>query len=152
MNWTDEIEESMPLSMDEFASPGDPAHLGDAAKALSTLKQAETQAKKEYEDLKAQRMEAENTLLALLELAGINSIRTDEGTFYTREDWYASIIPDAKAEIFRWFKGNGMAGMVQETISAKTLSAWAKEIITEGGEVPEGINVNIIKRIGTRKK
>ena len=49
--------------------------------------------------------------------------------------WSASM-PD-KAAGFDWLRGNGHGGVIQETVNAQTLGALAKELNTEGTELPE---------------
>ena len=48
--------------------------------------------------------------------------------------WSASM-PD-KAAGFDWLRGNGHGGVIQETVNAQTLGALAKELSTEGTELP----------------
>lgn len=55
-----------------------------------------------------------------------------------------------------WLKENDLGEMVKESVHAQTLQAWAKEIIEENGELPEGINelLNVYEKSGIsiRKK
>ena len=55
-----------------------------------------------------------------------------------------------------WLKENDLGEMVEESVHAQTLQAWAKEIIEENGELPEGINelLNVYEKSGIsiRKK
>jgi hypothetical protein len=48
--------------------------------------------------------------------------------------WSASM-PDKFAG-FEWLRANGHGGVIQETVNAQTLGALAKELVTEGTELP----------------
>jgi hypothetical protein len=54
--------------------------------------------------------------------------------------YYASIIPDKKADAYKWLRANKLDDLIQETVNASTLSAAGKELLeTKGKELPEGM-------------
>jgi len=138
--------------MEEFGlEASDDKQLPDIAAKLRDLKLRESDAKAVYESLKLHRTATEQELIAHMENLGIESFKTGDGTFYTRADWYAGIDSEQKWTVFEWLRRHDLGGMVQENINPKTLSAWAKERMEAGEEIPDGIKVTVIKRVGMLK-
>lgn len=54
-------------------------------------------------------------------------------------DVYANIPAEKKEEAFKWLKEHNYGSLVQETVNSSTLKAWAKEGMTTGRELPEGL-------------
>jgi hypothetical protein len=67
---------------------------------------------------------------------------------------YASIGPDGKDAAYAWLHDNGHGDLIQETINSSSLSAFAKQELAEGRELPENIFATFIKPSTslTRKK
>ena len=51
---------------------------------------------------------------------------------------FASIIAEKRPQAFQWLRDNGYGDIIQETVNASTLSAFAKTLLeTENKELPE---------------
>ncbi|MGI5840547.1 MAG: hypothetical protein ACOX8W_13035 [bacterium] len=77
--------------------------------------------------------------------------------FYLSTRTYASPAAGCKAELFAWLRENGFGDLVQETVNANTLSAWAREYMEENdlNELPETLSglVRVYEKtsVGVRK-
>ena len=70
---------------------------------------------------------------------GITTQTLDSGHRVTLSTkYFASMLPDQKAEAMAWLRENGLADLIYETVNAQTLSAAGKAMIeNEGRELPE---------------
>lgn len=60
---------------------------------------------------------------------------------------------DCKHELKQWFRDNGYADLVTETINSSTLAAWYKEQLEAGNDVPEDLlNVYAFQQASLTKK
>lgn len=124
----------------------------DLAARLWITKQQEKLAKEQYDGLKSERMEMEETLNAMMENEGVQSFRTDEATFYRREDIYANVKKENQDQFFDWLRSQGFGDLIYETVNHRTLSGFVRERMEEGGDdLPDYINVTVKKTVGTRK-
>jgi len=119
---------------------------------LWDTKQQEKKAKEVYKGLKAERMEMEESLNIQMENVGINSFRTEDATFYTKQSWYANVAKIDQPRFFGWLREHDFGDLVYETVNARTLSAFAKDRQIEGGDLPDYLNVTVKKTVGMRKK
>ena len=124
----------------------------DLAGRLWETKQQEKQAKEIYEGLKAERMEMEEELNIQMENIGIDSFRTEDATFYVKQNWYANVAKGDQPRFFAWLRERNFGDLIFETVNARTLSAFTKDRQIEGGDLPDYLNVTIKKTIGMRKR
>ena len=88
-------------------------------------------------------------------IEGVQNLKTKQGTFYLRDDDYASILPGQQEDFFQWLRENGNGDLIRPTIHSKTLTSWVKEA-TEGKELEEDneltkyINIFTRHRVGVR--
>lgn len=77
---------------------------------------------------------------------GIQNVRVQGyGLVSLVRRWSCSMIDKEKG--FAWLRANGQGGMIQETVNAMTLGAWArKEVEDEGREPPDEIFTTSINR------
>lgn len=115
------------------------------------LRENEALAKKNYETLHTHREHMEEMLYGLMENAGLQSVKTDDGTFYQRTDIYCSVRKEVQEEAFEWLRKQELGDIIQPTVNSRTLSAIMKERIEAGGDIPEFVNVTTKNRIGIRK-
>jgi hypothetical protein len=97
-----------------------------------------------------EREAAEPVVYALLEAAGFSKVTTEAGTFYRRDDLYAST--EDKSAAYAWLREHGHGALITETVNARTLTAFVKECQEAGKEVPKGVKLTVKKRIGVRAK
>jgi len=135
----------------DFSEP-EPESLSGMGEKLFLLKQSEKHAKENYEEIKADRMQVEETLCAQLEASGIESFKTNRGTFYIKTNIYASILVKNRPTMFEWLRENDFGSLIQETVDARTLSSTVKGLLEDGETVPEEVNVTVKKSVGMRKK
>lgn len=74
------------------------------------------------------------------------------GRRFTISHRYFCSMPDKPAG-FKYLRSNGAGDIIQETVNASTLAAWAKNrLVEEGLDLPEDIfNVNIIPSVSMTK-
>lgn len=74
------------------------------------------------------------------EQAGVPNVSLDEGfRVGVAIRTVASVVPGQKAAAFTWLQENGAEDLIQETINASTLSAFAKEKGEKNEELPADI-------------
>ncbi len=71
----------------------------------------------------------------------LKTVTLEDGSRVTiSQKVFASIPADKRSNAFRWLRDNGQEGIIQETVNSQTLSAFAKEWISEQGkDLPEDL-------------
>lgn len=113
----------------------------------------ERELKTRLDDVKKKRTEKEEMIYNMMESFNMQSVKIDDlGTFYRRDDMYASVC-DQDA-LFDWLQTNGHEGIIKQTVNTRTLMALFKELAEDSGDMtpPPGTTVTIKKRIGIVKK
>jgi len=110
--------------------------------------------KKELDEAQDHKTEAEDILFQTLEDKGLELVRTEDGTFYQRFDFFASFDPTQKDKGYDWVRDLGFGDLIYETINARTFSAFIKDLRKkdENLELPEFVQMHTKKRVGYRKK
>ena len=109
---------------------------------------------KTLEETKKYRDEAEALLIETFDDAGITAVKTDEGNFFFKFGFHASILADKKPEGFQWIRDQGHGDIIGESLNATTFSTFIRELMDEDEslELPEFVNTFTKKGIGYRKK
>lgn len=98
----------------------------------------------------------EEALLERFAEEGVQSMKTDMGTFYTRTDTFCSYDKDRELETFSWLREHGEGSLIKETINSKTLAGWVKEVIESGApwvvDLPDFFTITQKPRVGVRSK
>jgi hypothetical protein len=112
------------------------------------------QLKKNLEDAQERKDQAEEILVQTFEDAGISMVKTEEGSFFFRFEFYASIEAAKKSEGLDWVRELGHEDLIKESIHAQIFSSFIKELMAEDEniELPEFVSTHTKKRIGYRKK
>lgn len=100
----------------------------------------------QLEVAKSRLEETKQKLLDMMESDGKDRTATYEGIgFVTRMKprLFASCSEENKPVLFDWIRKTGNEGLIKETVSPQTLSAFVAEKIEEGQEVPECISYTI---------
>ncbi len=132
----------------ETSSPD--GELKDSLAQLVLLKAEEKKLGDELDSTKAAREAEEARLYALMESAGFQRVTTDAGTFYRKDDLYAS--EEDKVKVRAWLREHDHGDLITEIVNVRTLSAFVKELREHGKEVPPGVAITLKKRIGVRAK
>ena len=113
-----------------------------------------TDLKQRLEEAQGRKAQAEEILIQTFEDAGISAVKTAEGNFFFRSEFYASIEAAKKSEGHDWVRGLGHEDLIKESINARTFSSFIKELMAEDEniELPEFVSTNTKKRIGYRRK
>lgn len=82
---------------------------------------------------------------------GVQNMKTKLGTFYVRDEQYASIQPDKTEDFFEWLREGGNGDLIKETIHSRTLTAWVKEQ-TDGKELEEDDELTKFITVFTKHK
>ena len=82
---------------------------------------------------------------------GVQNIKTKLGTFYVRDEPYASIQPGMTDDFFEWLREGGNGDLIKETIHSRTLTAFIKEQ-TEGKELEEDDELTKFITVFTKHK
>jgi len=119
----------------------------DCAQKVTDLNQ-------QLEKAQERKTKAEEILVQTFEDAGITAVKTAEGNFFFRFEFYASIEAEKKSEGLDWVRDLGHEDLIKESINARTFSSFIKELMAEDEniELPEYVNTNKKKRIGYRRK
>jgi len=113
-----------------------------------------TDLKHQLEEAQGRKIQAEELLIQTFDDAGITAVKTAEGNFFFRSEFYASIEAAKKSEGHDWVRELGHEDLIKESINARTFSSFIKELIAEDEniELPEFVNTNRKTRIGYRRK
>lgn len=128
----------------------DKKSISELASRLKKAKAEEKHAKDMLDKIKQERMDIEAALALEMDVLSMESFKVDGTTFYIRQDFYAGAGKENQAAFFKWLRDNGHGSLIYETINSRTLSAFARETLEEGGELPDYVNVTIKKRVGVR--
>jgi hypothetical protein len=112
----------------------------------------EKKLKAEMEEARATKEAWEEELLSKMLEEEVQNIKTADGMFYSREDTYANYDHARENEVFDWLHDTGNETLIRETINARTLTAWVKEQMEMGTDIPDFFNIVIKHRIGLRAK
>lgn len=87
------------------------------------------------------------------EQAGIPNVALDEGfRIGVSIRTVASVVPGQKEAAFTWLQENGAGDLIQETINASTLSAYAKQKGEKNEDLPDDIfKVNLMPNASVTK-
>ncbi len=108
----------------------------EAKERLETLKEAKIQAEKEFAD-------AESQLIERLREEGKDATARYDGLGYigiSRPAVYASFLQENKDDLFKFLRSRKRQDLIQETVNARSLSSYVKEMLDVGKEIPQCIN------------
>lgn len=117
----------------------------------AAIKIAENKIKKRKQDLA--KMETE--LFSVITESGLTSFSTEDQTFFSRVDRYASVDMSQAEIAFDFLKEYGYGHIIKPSVNARTLTSAIKDIEDQTGIVlgkDNGINVREVERVGVRKK
>lgn len=76
----------------------------------------------------------------------------DVGTIFLQDKINVSILAGDREKVYEWCKANGHEALVVDYIHPSTLNAWAKEQLTNGGELPEQMKATFLPTAVLRRK
>jgi len=118
-----------------------------------TFLMKERKLKGDLEDAKELKGKAELELYQALQNAGLELLRTSEGTFYQKLDMYASFTEGNKEKGLDWLKELDYGDMIYETINANSFSALIRQFKKDKMiEIPDFVGISQKERVGYRKK
>ena len=101
--------------------------------------------------IKEKKSQLENSLFIALENAGLQNIKSEDGTtFYRKEQFFANVKIQDKPVFFKWLRDHQMGDIIKEDIHPKTLTAFVKEQMEHENELPECVNTFTRNTIGYR--
>lgn len=138
------IEALLPQLQKELtaASKAGPVQLARAFVVLHRLNDRMLSEEKAFKPYKTLWSEAKRVMVpACFEQAGVPNVALSEGfrVGVSEPQIYASVKPGQKSAAFAWLEEQGKRDLVQETINASTLSAFARELGEKNEELPEDI-------------
>jgi len=102
-------------------------------------------------DLKEKKTQLEVALFLALENAGLQNVKGEDGTtFYRKEQLFASVKIQDKPRFFEWLRNHQMGDIIKEDVHPKTLTAFVKEQIEHGNELPDYVSTFTRDTIGYR--
>lgn len=127
----------------------------ELATKLKELKDKKKETEQLLKTLEAEIEETEALLSQEMVNSEVQNFNKDGTTFYLQTKTYANIKPEFKQEVYNWLKTNGYESLVYETVNAQRFSAFVKELLEEGDELPSELKdkVNVFEKItvGMRK-
>lgn len=125
-----------------------------AAKQLAELRDRKEELEEQLKEVNKAKGKLETqTLPKLMEDAEVDKITIEGiGTLYTQQMVRATIYASERDEVYEWFRENGHADLVKETIYNQTLTAWIKEQLEEGNEVPAFLNHELLEVARIRRR
>lgn len=108
----------------------------EAKGKLQLLKDATTEAQKEFD-------EAERQLIELLQEQGKNATARYEGIGYIGVNApvvYASVIAEKKDSLFKFLRSRKRQDLIIKTINSRSLSSYVKELLDAGRKIPGSIS------------
>lgn len=148
MNRTIEMMEIDPAvgANTPFAPLG--AYMRDLKEVIDNLAAIKTEYQNEFDRIRRgvlpDKMEAEQ--MSTITLPGV-------GRITVTDQMSASILPEYKLDMQAWLKDNGFGALVTATVNASTLSAFVKEQIGAGNELPyDFLNISTYRQASLTKK
>ena len=120
--------------------------LTDLANELSDLKLKKTAAEAEVKSLNKQIIAiAVGKLPELMsELEIPKFVIENVGTFYLQDKLEIQVLADDRSITYAWLREHGHQDLVVDYVWPRTLSAWAKEQLNEGQELPDTMKATFI--------
>jgi len=127
--------------------------LTEFARSLSDLKARKNELEDSLKDVNEQiKTIAENELPRAMEDADIESFRVDGvGTVFLQNKIYVSVLADDREKLYDWLRENGHDDIVKDWVFPQTLTAFAKEQMTEGNPLPDFLKATFIPTAALRK-
>ena len=96
----------------------------------------------ELKEAKNEEMKKEHDLIEHLESIGAEESATYEGVRVALQKprLFASFLKDNEEKVFEFVNNQGRSDLIKQTIHSSSLSAWVKERIEAGEEIPGCIN------------
>lgn len=121
-------------------APAPAVDLAAVARAHLKIRDARAQLKQEFEtkddELKGQQAQLEGFMLAHLDQHGMESVRTDAGTFFRQVSIKPNIVDDAA--FFGWIKTNDAFDALERRVKVGFIKEFSE---THDGGLPPGIHV-----------
>lgn len=127
--------------------------LTELAKGLRKLK---TEKDKLEDKLKAVNEQiktiAETELPKAMEDADIESYKVDKvGTVFLQNKLYTSVLADDRPKLYAWLEKEGHGDIIKPWVFPQTLTAFAKEQLTDGNPLPDFLKATFIPTASIRK-
>lgn len=124
------------------------AYMRDLKEAIDMLGAIKTEYQNEFDRIRRgvipEKMEAEQ--MSTITLPGV-------GRITVTDQMSASILPEYKLDMQAWLKDNGFGALVTATVNASTLSAFVKEQMGAGNELPyDFLNISTYRQASLTKK
>ena len=118
---------------------------------LSQIRKLYKGASDTIDNLKEKKAQLEQALFLALENAGLQNVKGEDGTtFYRKEQLFANVKIEDKPRFFDWLRDHQMGDIIKEDIHSKTLTAFVKEQIEHGNELPDYVSIFTRDTIGYR--
>ena len=130
------------------------AQLIEAAKELGALRDQKEELEARLKEINKAKTELETQKLPkMMEDAEVEKMTIEGvGTLYTQAGVYASVLAADREMAYDWLRENGHGDIVKETVHHQSLTAWVKEMLGDGNEVPEFFNAKPTTTARLRKK
>lgn len=123
-------------------------YMRDLKETIDNLAAVKTEYQNEFDRIRRgalpDKMEAEQ--MSTITLPGV-------GRITVTDQMSASILPEYKLDMQAWLKDNGFGALVTATVNASTLSAFVKEQMGAGNELPyDFLNISTYRQASLTKK
>jgi len=129
-------------------------NLIEAAKELGALRDRKEELEAELKVINKAKTELETQRLPqMMEDAEVEKMTIEGvGTLYTQAGVYASILASDRDKAYDWLREHGHGDIVKETVHHQSLTAWVKEMLGDGNQLPEFFNAKPTTTARLRRK
>jgi hypothetical protein len=131
-------------------APVEPTDLRDLARRYRELEASSKEAAEAAAEASALFQNASNALREGILLCGLDSIRTEWGTFTPTTKIRARIVGDDEVA-FAWLEDHELGALIKRTVNAATLSSEIKRLRDEGAPLPDCFEVYEQPGLSARK-
>lgn len=126
----------------------------EAAKELGRLRDQKEELEAELKVINKAKTELETQRLPqMMEDAEVEKMTIEGvGTLYTQAGVYASILASDRDKAYDWLREHGHGDIVKETVHHQSLTAWVKEMLGDGNQLPEFFNAKPTTTARLRRK
>lgn len=127
--------------------------INDIGAELQKLKASEDQLNDELKEVKRKIDDIQKREIPeLFEAQGVTNAKVPGvGTIYLQDKVFAYVKAEDQDRFKDWLRENGHGDLIKETVHPATLTAWAKEQLSEAKPLPDFVSASFVTQAALRK-